>query len=91
MTHLSDEIEKKLRLGLNPVEFDLYDESAEHKGHAGASDGARHFFLRIVSGKFSKLNRVQRHKLIYEILDGYIPNKIHALSVQAIAPDELKN
>ncbi len=90
MMKLIDEIEKKLRNDLNPIEFDIWDESEDHKGHAGATDGARHFFLRVVSYKFSSLNRVQRHKLVYGILDGYIPKKIHALSVKAIAPEELK-
>jgi BolA protein len=90
MTKLIKEIEEKLRMNLNPLELDLWDESHEHKGHAGAKDGASHFFLRVVSTKFTSLNRIQRHKLVYGILDGYIPKKIHALSVQAISPEELK-
>ncbi len=90
MTKLIDEIEKKLRNNLDPIEFDIWDESHEHKGHVGAKDGASHFFLRVVSSKFTKLNRIQRHKLVYGILDGYIPEKIHALSLQAIAPEELE-
>ena len=90
MTKLIDEIEKKLRNNLDPIEFDIWDESHEHKGHVGAKDGASHFFLRVVSSKFNNLNRLQRHKLVYGILDGYIPKKIHALSLQAIAPEELE-
>ena len=90
MTKLIDEIEKKLRNKLDPIEFDIWDESHEHKGHVGAKDGASHFFLRVVSSKFTNLNRIQRHKLVYGILDGYIPKKIHALSLQAIAPEELE-
>tara|TARA_E500000178_G_scaffold354583_1_gene424044 strand:+ start:1622 stop:1897 length:276 start_codon:yes stop_codon:yes gene_type:complete len=90
MTKLIDEIEKKLRNNLDPIEFDIWDESHEHKGHVGAKDGASHFFLRVVSSKFTNLNRIQRHKLVYGILDGYIPKKIHALSLQAIAPEELE-
>tara|TARA_A100000164_G_C21573953_1_gene615348 strand:+ start:401 stop:706 length:306 start_codon:yes stop_codon:yes gene_type:complete len=90
MNKLIDEIEKKLRSNLNPTEFDIWDESDAHKGHAGATDGASHFFVRVVSSKFTNLNRVQRHKLVYGLLDGYIPKKIHALSIQAITPDESK-
>ena len=90
MTKLIDEIEKKLRNNLDPIEFDIWDESHEHKGHVGAKDGASHFFLRVVSSKFTNLNRIQRQKLVYGILDGYIPKKIHALSLQAIAPEELE-
>ena len=90
MTKLIDEIEQKLRTNLSPDEFDIWDESHEHKGHIGAKDGASHFFLRVVSSKFTDLNRIQRHKLVYGILDGYIPKKIHALSLEAIAPEELK-
>ena len=90
MTKLIDEIEKILRNNLDPIEFDIWDESHEHKGHVGSKDGASHFFLRVVSSKFTNLNRIQRHKLVYGILDGYIPKKIHALSLQAIAPEELE-
>jgi BolA protein len=31
-----------------------------------------------------------RHRLIYQALADLIPNKIHALSIQAQASDELK-
>ncbi len=90
MTTLIEEIEEKLKANLEPTEIDIWDESDQHKGHEGAKNGGSHFYLRVVSVKFSGLNRVQRHKLVYSILDGYIPKKIHALSLQAIAPDELE-
>ena len=87
---LIDEIEKKLRNELSPIEFDLWDESKDHIGHSGNTSGGGHFFLRVVSKKFSGLKRIERHKLVYKILDGYIPKKIHAISVLALAPEESK-
>ena len=88
---LIDEIEEKLRDGLKPVEINIWDESNEHKGHPGATTGASHFFLRIISEKFEGLNRIQRHKMVYSFLDGYIPEKIHAISIQALSTKELKD
>jgi BolA protein len=40
---------------LAPTVLELHDDSAEHRGHAGAAGGGGHFSLLIVSESFSGL------------------------------------
>lgn len=76
-----------LRLALQATEFELIDDSASHAGHAGAKEGG-HYQLRVVSPRFAGLNRVARHRLIYDALGSLPAQRIHALNLQALAPDE---
>jgi BolA family transcriptional regulator, general stress-responsive regulator len=73
---------------LSPSLLNIIDESAMHAGHAGNAGGG-HFKLKITSSHFSEKSQIMRHRIIYQILADLIPNKIHALSIQALAPNEL--
>lgn len=83
---LADEIIKHLQ-DLEPASLDLTDESAMHAGHKGNAGGG-HFKLKITSSHFCGKSQIMRHRLIYQSLNGLIPHKIHALSIQAIATNE---
>ena len=74
---------------LEPETFTLDDESAQHKGHAGAAGGGGHFRLVIVSPKFRTLNTLARHRLVYETMGELMHREIHALSITALTPEEL--
>jgi BolA protein len=74
---------------LNPEACDLQDESAQHRGHAGAASGGGHFRLTIVSPKFRNLTTLARHRLVYETLGELMQREIHALSITASTPEEL--
>ncbi|MFP5410536.1 MAG: BolA family protein [Gammaproteobacteria bacterium] len=74
---------------LEPETLTLEDESAQHRGHAGAAGGGGHFRLVIVSPKFRKLNTLARHRLVYETLGELMQREIHALSITALTPEEL--
>ena len=79
----------KIRLAfLKPTQFRLENESDLHRGHKG-NNGGEHFNLFIVSKSFEKKNTMERHRMIYSALEDLIPNKIHALSLKTLAPDEL--
>ena len=69
----------------------IEDESHLHAGHAGAASGGGHFRLEIVSPEFKGLNLVGRHRAIYSALNRHIPNEIHALTIIAMAPDEVSS
>lgn len=84
---LAEEITNRLQ-SLAPSTIDIVDESAMHAGHAGNTGGG-HFKLKITSSHFSQKSQIMRHRIIYQILADLIPNKIHALSIRALAPDEL--
>jgi BolA protein len=67
----------------------IEDESHLHAGHAGAASGGGHFRLKIIAPEFKGLNLVARHRAVYAALDRHIPKEIHALTINALAPDEV--
>ena len=73
---------------LAPTVLELHDDSAEHRGHAGAAGGGGHFSLLIVSESFSGLSRLARHQRVLREVGDLIPHPVHALSIKALAPDE---
>jgi BolA protein len=80
-------IEAALRAALQPIALEVQDDSHLHAGHAGAREG-RHFSVRITSAHFSGCTRVARHRLVYDALRLLMPAGIHALAIEARAPDE---
>lgn len=72
-----------------PVDCQLVDESHLHAGHAGAASGAGHYRLHIVSERFEGVNRIGRHRLVYDCLRDMMPGDIHALNITAVAPSEV--
>ena len=87
-----DEVESTLRerlAALSPILLELIDESAQHAGHAGTKGGSKHYRLHIVSAQFTKKPTLQRYRLIYDTLGELMRSKIHALSIQAFAPEEM--
>jgi BolA protein len=88
MTDVATVLRERLA-GLHPVVIEITDDSARHVGHAGAANGARHFSVMIVSEAFSGLPRVKRHERVYRQVGDLLPYPIHALSIKALAPEEL--
>ena len=83
------EIEKRLRTKFEPEVLGVEDESYMHKGHEGAKDGRGHFRVLIISDAFEGKNLIDRHRMIYMALDEMMRLDIHALAIDAWAPDEL--
>jgi BolA protein len=81
-------IEAALRAALAPEQLEVHDESHRHRGHAGAADGRGHFRVRIVSPRFAGQTRLARHRLVYAALGAELESEVHALAIQALAPDE---
>ena len=50
-----------------------------------------HFSVLIVSDQFMNLGLLDRHKLIYKILDKYITKEIHALQLKTLTFKEHKS
>ena len=86
-------VEKAMRerlATLHPVALDLRDESAQHAGHAGARpSGGSHWHLAIVSEAFRGKSPVARHRMVYEALGDLMKRDIHALRIEAFAPEQL--
>ncbi|MFO1420671.1 MAG: BolA family protein [Candidatus Competibacteraceae bacterium] len=83
-------IEQRLRVALAPERLEIADDSAAHAGHAGAREGG-HFTVRIVSSAFAGKTLIQRHRLVYRAVDDLMRREIHALSIEARAPDETRS
>lgn len=84
-----DRIHARLMETFSASVCQLEDESALHAGHAGAASGGGHYRLRIVSDKFEKQTRIQRHRLVYDCLHEMMQKEIHALAITALAPSEI--
>jgi BolA protein len=89
MNDRMERIRARLDATFTPIECQLTDESHMHAGHAGAAAGAGHYHLRIVSRRFEGVNRVARHRLVYDCLRDMMHSDIHALTIIAFAPSEL--
>ena len=90
-TSPDDDLESVLHerlANLTPLRLELVDESAKHAGHEGAKSGGKHYRLLIISTEFSGKSTLLRHRLIYDTLGELMRSKIHALSIQALAPEE---
>ena len=76
---------------LEPDQLEVADDSHHHAGHAGAADGRGHFSVLLVSKRFTGMNTLRRHRLVYEVVGDMMVTDIHALSIQALAPGETPN
>ncbi len=86
-----ERIQSLLTAGLEPIECVVEDESHLHAGHAGAASGGGHYRLRLVSPRFAGLNKVARHRLVYDCLRDMMLKEIHALAMTLLTPDEARN
>lgn len=86
---VATEIESRLRLALNPSHLLIINDSEKHRGHGGYDPaGESHFTVELVSTAFSDMSRVMRQRLVNEALRELLVEKIHALSIRALAPGE---
>jgi len=84
---LADTLRERLT-ALAPSIVEIRDDSAQHVGHAGAAGGAGHFSVTIVSEHFLGMPRLARHRAVLECVGDLIPYPVHALAIQAYAPNE---
>ncbi len=82
------QIRTELEKSFQPTELLIKDQSHLHAGHEGAKDGKGHFDVTIVSDAFAGVNRVQRHRMVYDALGKLLETDIHALRIKAFAPSE---
>ncbi len=81
-------LEEQLRARLSPTRLEVIDESAAHAGHAGANAQGfgSHFRVRIASPAFAGKSRVACHRLVYDALQNFIDQGLHALAIETIEP-----
>ena len=83
---LSQQIHARLLERLQPTELRVIDESADHAGHVGANESGQgtHMRVCIASPRFVGISRVQRHRLVYDSLQDFIDQGLHALAIELI-------
>ncbi|MFG1463777.1 BolA family protein [Xanthobacter sp. DSM 24535] len=86
-------IRSTLQTGLTPAGLDVEDESALHAGHGGATrrpdGGITHLRVRVVAQAFAGKSRVDRHRLVNALLAQEIAEGLHAIAIDAKAPEEV--
>lgn len=84
----SELLRQRLQDRLQPVQLEVIDESWEHSGHMGANDSGMgtHFRVRISSAGFIGKSPVARHRLVYDALQDFLDQGLHALAIEASLP-----
>jgi len=82
-------IKEKLTRAFAPEALDVVNDSHRHAGHAGSpGTGESHFSVKVVSDAFAGKSRLERHRMVNEVLAEELAGKIHALAITALAPSE---
>ncbi len=80
---------EKLIIGLSPSRLDVVNESELHAGHRSSpGTGESHFRILVVSDAFTGKSRVERHRMVNDLLSEELAGRIHALALKAYAPGE---
>ena len=82
-------LEQALLTALQPTQLAVVDESAAHAGHAGANAEGHgtHFRVRIASPVFAGKTRIAKHRLVYDALQIFIDQGLHALAIEIVETD----
>ena len=86
---VEEEIRRKLKLAFAPEALEVVNDSHRHAGHHGSpGTGESHFTIKVVSGAFEGKSRIERHRMVNQVLAEELAGKIHALAVSALTPAE---
>jgi len=83
-----DALLERFRQAFPEAAIQIEDESHLHVGHAGAAGGAGHFRVRLIDARFNGLQRLARHRLVYDALSDWMPSRVHALNIIAMTLEE---
>lgn len=72
----AEEVARLIRAGLPGAEVEVL------------SDDQTHFAARVVAREFANLRSLARHQLVYRALGERVGREIHALSIEALTPEE---
>ncbi|MBZ8119016.1 BolA family transcriptional regulator [Roseovarius sp. LXJ103] len=63
--------------------LEVIDESAQHRGHAGApEEGQSHFRVRLRAPELAPLSRIARHRAVHSAIGPELMGQIHALAIE---------
>ncbi len=84
----AENLQQRLQQVLQPSRLEVIDESHQHSGHAGANGTGygTHFRVRITAAAFAGKSAVARHRLVYDALQDFMDQGLHALAIEAQTP-----
>ena len=86
---VEQEIRDRLTAAFAPEALEIVNDSHRHRGHAGApGTGESHFTIKVVSAAFAGKSRLERHRMVNEVLAAPLKGPVHALAIKALAPEE---
>ena len=82
-------ISKKISDKITVDFIKIFDYTMEHENHA-TFEGNFHLSMTLVSPDFEGMSLIERHQLVYRVVDEYMHNEIHALTMKTHTPEEYK-
>ena len=85
-TPLAQQMHQAFAQRLTPTALEVLDESWQPEGHAGANGTGfgTHFRVRISSPFFTGKPRVAQHRLVYDALQEFMDQGVHALAIEVL-------
>ena len=82
MSKVKKNIVSKLKKHLEPSFIEVIDESHLHANHnPDSKNGGTHFKVKIISNTFKDKSKIEKHRIVHEILDYELKNGVHALTL----------
>lgn len=86
---MEEQIKSKLESAFGAGSFTLVNDSHRHHGHAGDDgSGETHFRVTVISDAFAGTSRIDRQRMVYEVLADEFKAGLHALNVKALSTGE---
>tara|TARA_B100000700_G_scaffold101853_1_gene114813 strand:- start:283 stop:591 length:309 start_codon:yes stop_codon:yes gene_type:complete len=83
MNEIRENILKKIKNELKPSFIEVIDESHLHANHnPDAKNGGTHFKIKVISSFFEGKSKIEKHRVIHQILDYELKNGLHALTLE---------
>ena len=87
MGEIKQRIKEKLTAAFAPARLEIIDESERHRGHGGYREGGEtHFKIIIAAEAFRPMNRLERQRTVYDVLQKEMAERVHALSLDIKLP-----
>lgn len=87
-TSMESSMRTKLEAEFGPeVEINIRNDSSKHAHHAamaaqGGGNGETHFYVHVISDKFTGLTQIKRHRAVNALLNAEFERGLHALSLR---------
>lgn len=83
----ADRIHNALTAAFAPLALEVINESEQHRGHGGYSDGETHYRVRMTADAFVAMSRIARHRAVHAALGAELVGEIHALALELSGPE----